>query len=170
MSDGAGSDAADRGLLARVLGAVILRADVYEEVAADPGATIQAGMVVLLVSLIAGIPDYALGWLALGAAAGTSLLHWLLWAGIAYLIGNRVLGAAATWVQLLRALGFARAPGLLLLLDPLVGGVGLAVQIWMLAAGVAAIRQALDSGTWRALLTALIGIVPYWLVLALVLH
>ena len=58
----------------------------------------------------------------------------------------------------------------MLLLDPVVGGVGFVAQLWMLAAGVVAIRQALDFGIVRALLTALLGIVPYWIVLALVLH
>lgn len=170
MSEAAGSGTAARGLLARIFGAAVLRADVYEEVAADRDATIQAGVVVLLVSLIAGIPDYALGWLAMGAAAVTSLLHWLLWAGITYLIGDRLLGGTATWGELLRTLGFARAPGVLLLLDPVVGGVGLIVQLWMLVAGVVAIRQTLGFGFWRALLTAVLGIIPFWLVLALVLH
>lgn len=170
MSDEAASDRAARGLSARMLGAALLRAEVYEEVEADPGATVQAAVVVVLVSLIAGMPDYALGWLAMGAAVATSLLHWLVWAGIALLIGDRLLGGTATWGELLRTLGFARAPGVLLLLDPVVGGVGLIVQLWMLAAGVVAIRQALDFGIWRALLTAVIGIIPYWLALALVLH
>lgn len=180
LSDVAGSDAVGRdvagrgeprrGLPARILGAALLRADVYEEVEADTGATVQAGIVVLLVSLIAGIPDYPLGWLAMGAVAVTSLLHWLLWAGIAYLIGDRLLGGTATWGELLRTLGFARAPGILLVLDPVVGGVGLIVHLWLLVAGVVAIRQALNFGIWRALLTAVLGIVPYWLVLALVLH
>lgn len=170
MSDAAASDGAARGLPARMFGAAILRADVYEEVEADTDATVQAGMVVLLVSLIAGIPDYSLGWLAMGVAVVASLLHWLLWAGITYLIGDRLLGGTATWGELLRTLGFARAPGVLLLLDPVVGGVGLIVQLWMLVAGVVAIRQALDFGFWRALLTAVLGIIPYWLVLALVLH
>lgn len=170
MTDEAASDGAARGLLARMFGAATLRADVYDEVGADPGATIQAAMVVLLVSLVAGIPDYALGWVAMVAAAVTSLLHWLLWAGIGYLIGGKLLGGTATWGALLRTLGFARAPGVLLLLDPVVGGVGLIVQLWMLAAGVVAIRQALDLGMWGSLLTAVLGIIPYWLVLALVLH
>lgn len=170
MSDEAASDGAARGLPARMLGAALLRAEVYEEVEADPGATVQAAVVVVLVSLIAGMPDYALGWLAMGAAVATSLLHWLVWAGIALLIGDRLLGGTATWGELLRTLGFARAPGVLLLLDPVVGGVGLIVQLWMLVAGVVAIRQALDFGIWRALLTAVIGIIPYWLALALVLH
>lgn len=169
-SDAAGSDVAERGLPARMFGAAMLRADVYEEVERDRDATLQAGLIVLVVSLVAAFPDSGLGWLAMGAAAVTSLLQWLLWAGVTYLIGDKLLGGTATWGELLRALGFARVPGLLLLLDPVVGGIGFVAHLWMLAAGVVAIRQALDFGTLRALLTALLGVVPYWVVLALVLH
>ena len=161
---------ADRGLLARMLGAAILRAEVYEEVEADPGATGPAGLVVLAVSLAAAAQDYELGWLAMGAAGVTSLLQWLLWAGITWLIGTRAFGGTATWGELLRTLGFARTPGLLIVLAPVVGGIGFVLQAWMLAAGVIAIRQALDFGTVKAVLTALLGVLPYWFVLALVLH
>lgn len=164
------SDAADRGLLARMFGAAILRAEVYEEVEADTGATAQAALVVLVVSLVTAVQDYELGWLAVASAGVTSLLHWLLWAGITWLVGTRAFRGTATWGELLRTLGFARTPGLLIVLAPVVGGIGFVVQAWMLAAGVIAIRQALDFGTVKAVLTALLGVLPYWLVLALVLH
>lgn len=164
------SDVAGRGLLARMFGAAMLRAEAYEEVEADAGATGQAAMVVLVVSLVTAVQDYELGWLAVASAGVTSLLHWLLWAGITWLIGTRAFGGTATWGELLRTLGFARTPGLLIVLAPVVGGIGFVVQAWMLAAGVVAIRQALDFGTWRAVLTALLGVLPYWFVLALVLH
>lgn len=164
------SDVAKRGPLARMLGAAILKADVYEEVEADPRATAQAALVVLVVSLATAVQDYELGWWPMAAAGVTSLLQWLLWAGITWLIGTRVFRGTATWGELLRTLGFARTPGLLIVLAPVVGGIGFALQAWMLAAGVVAIRQALDFGTRKAVLTALLGVVPYWIVLALVLH
>ena len=164
------SDVAERGLLARMFGAALLRAEVYEEVEADSGATSQAGLVVLVVSLATAVQDYELGWLAVAAAGVTSLLHWLLWAGITWLVGTRVFRGTATWDELLRTLGFARTPGLLIVLAPVVGGIGFVAQGWMLAAGVIAIRQALDFGTVKAVLTALVGVLPYWFVLALVLH
>jgi hypothetical protein len=44
---------------------------------------------------------------------------------------------------------------------PLLGGlVHAAVGIWMLVAGIIAIRQALDFSTGRAILTAIIGWIP----------
>ncbi len=170
MSDQAEGGTPERGLPARMWGAAILRAEVYEEVGRDRGANVQAGFVVLLASLVAAVPDYGLGWDAMAWAAAASLAQWLLWTGITYLIGDKLMGGDAAWGALLRTLGFARTPGLLLGLDPVVGGIGFAVQIWTLAAGVVAIRRALGFGTVRALVTALLGIVPYWVILALVLH
>lgn len=164
------SDVAERGLLARMFGAAILRAEVYEEVEADVGATGQAAGVVVAVSLVTAVLDYELGWLAVASAGAASVLAWLLWAGTTWLIGTRLFGGTASWGELLRTLGFARTPGLLIVLAPVVGGIGFLVQAWVLAAGVIAIRQALDFGTVRAVLTALVGVLPYWFVLALVLH
>ena len=82
------------------------------------------------------------------------------------MIGDRILGGTATWGELLRALGFAQSPGWLGILAflPLLGGlIRFAIAIWVLIAGIIAIRQALDFGTGKAILTAVIG----WLALAI---
>jgi hypothetical protein len=92
-----------------------------------------------------------------------AVLGWLLWSGIAYLIGDKVFGGTATWGELLRTIGFAQSPGVLLILGiiPVLGGlVSMVVGIWMLVAGIVAIRQALDFSTGRAILTALLGWIP----------
>ena len=164
MSDG------PRGLLARMYGAAILKAAVYDEVGADPRATAQAAFVVVLASAAAASLDYGLGWLTMAAAGLANLAQWLVWAGITYLVGDKLLGGTATWGQLLRTLGFARGPGILTVFVPLIGGIQIAVQVWVLAAGIVAIRQALGLGTVRALLTAVIGMVPYWIYHTLFLH
>ena len=164
MSDG------PRGLLARMYGAAILKAAVYDEVGADPRATAQAAFVVVLASAAAASLDYGLGWLTMAAVGLANLAQWLVWAGITYLVGDKLLGGTATWGQLLRTLGFARGPGILTVFVPLIGGIQIAVQVWVLAAGIVAIRQALGLGTVRALLTAVIGMVPYWIYHTLFLH
>ncbi len=101
----------------------------------------------------------------IGAVLG-SLLGWLVWAGITYLIGDKILGGTATWGELLRTLGFAQSPGILAVLGliPLLGGiVRLVLAVWVLIAGVIAIRQALDFSTGKAIATAVIG----WLAIAI---
>jgi hypothetical protein len=90
----------------------------------------------------------------------TALSMWLVWAGITYLIGDKMLGGTATWGELLRTLGFAQAPGLLAVVGvfgPLSGVTELVVSIWLLVTGIVAIRQALDFGTGKAILTAILG-------------
>jgi len=96
-----------------------------------------------------------------------AFVGWLLWAGITYLIGDKLLGGTATWGELLRTLGFAQAPGVLSILGiiPFFGGlVRVAVFIWLLATGIVAIRQALDFSTGKAVATALLG----WLAIAII--
>jgi hypothetical protein len=153
-----------RSFTDRMIAAAKLDIDLYEEVEADTDATMQAAGVVSLVAIasaIGGIDNGATG--VVGGLLG-AIVGWLLWAGITYLIGDRLLGGTATWGELLRTLGFAQAPGVLFALGivPLLGGiVALAVGIWVLVASIIAIRQALDFSTGRAIATALLGFIPF---------
>jgi len=93
-----------------------------------------------------------------------ALVGWLVWAGITYLVGDKVLGGTASWGELLRTLGFAQAPGVLMILGiiPFLGTpITALVAIWMLGAAFIAIRQALDFGNGKTLATVLIGWVAY---------
>lgn len=149
----------------RMLGAARLDVDVFEEVEADTTATGQAAGVVAMVAVAQAVGAAGLG---LGAMIGgliAAFLGWLIWAGVTYLIGDKLLGGTATWGELLRTLGFAQTPGLLVVLGivPIVGGlVRFAVSVWVLVAGIVALRQALDFGTGKAILTAVLG----WLAIA----
>jgi hypothetical protein len=150
----------------RMVGAAKLDVNIYEEVEADTTATGQAAGVVALVAVAQAIGAIGEGTLGLVGGLVGALLGWLIWAGVTYLIGANLLGGSATWGELLRTLGFAQAPGMLAVLGliPVVGGlVRVAVTIWILIAGVIAIRQALDVSTGKAVLTAVLG----WLVLAI---
>ena len=177
-----------RRLPARMLGAVLLRAGVYREVAGARSATGQAAAVVVLVSAIATVRDYGLGWFPMVATGAANLLLWPVWAGVALLVGR---GAARRrregdgggevdvggegggdgrgrqdWLRLLRVLGFARTPGTLVALLPLLGGIQFAANAWVLVAGAFAIRHALGIGFVRAIAAAVLGMVPYWIVVA----
>ncbi|HSK18008.1 MAG TPA: YIP1 family protein [Longimicrobiales bacterium] len=160
---------APRSMTERMIGAAKLNVGVYEEVEADGSATGQAAGVVAIVALCSAIGGIGGG--AQGVFGGliAALLGWALWAGITYLIGDKLLGGTATWGELLRTLGFAQAPGVLFLLGvvPLLGTVVvIIVGVWILVTGVVAIRQALDFGTGRAIATALLGFIPYALLRA----
>jgi hypothetical protein len=144
----------------RMKGAALLDNATYEEVEADTTATGQAAVVVVLGAIASGIGMSGAG--AGGIIAGVlgSLIGWVLWAGITYVIGDKVLGGTATWGELLRTLGFAQAPRVLAVLGIIPGLrwiVALVVGVWVLITGIVAIRQALDFSTGKAVATALLG-------------
>jgi len=148
----------------RVVGAARLDIDTYEEVEADVSATRQAALVVCLAAAAVAIGESRTGLVAVASGVLTELLGWLLWSGITYLIGAKLLGGTATWGELQRTIGFAQGPGLLsmLRLVPVLDGPVLhLVRLWKLIAVIVAIRQALDVGTGRAIVTAALGFIAY---------
>ena len=151
-------------LVDRMVGAAFLKIDTYEEVEHDESATLQAAGVVAMVAVAQAIGASPLGLFGAGRAAVMSLVGWLVWAGISYLVGDKMLGGSATWGELLRTLGFAQAPGLLMILGiipflgtPIVAVVGL----WMLVAAFIGMRQALDFGNMKTAATVVIGWVAF---------
>jgi len=154
-------------LTQRIRGAVALRAATYEEVEADATATPQAMLVVVLAAVAGGVGAIrAMGVGGLLLAALASLLGWYVWAFITFVVGTRLLPGAKTEAdlgQLLRTIGFSAAPGLIRVLGivpALDAPVSFLASLWMLAAMVVAVRQALDyEGTGRAVAVCLIGFV-----------
>jgi hypothetical protein len=151
----------------RMVGASLLSRTTYEEVEADRHATSQALLVVLLSSTGGGVAAAALGAqtiadLVIGIVA--SLVSWIAWAVLTYLIGTHLLPEPQTRAdtgELLRTLGFASAPGILRILAivPIIGLplYGL-VWLWMLVTTIVAVRQALDyTSTARAVGVCVIG-------------
>lgn len=155
----------------RVVGAARLDVRTYEEVEADTSATPQAMGLVVLAALASGVGAIGTGGAGVFATVVGALVGWVVWASLIWLIGAVLLPEKQTEAdvgQLLRTIGFAAAPGLLLVLRllPLIGAlVALLVWIWQLATTVVAVRQALDyKGTGRAVAVCLIGWVIYVMV------
>jgi len=137
----------------------------YEEVESDPSAMGQAIGVVLISSAAAGIGSLA-GSGGLGFITGIlgALIGWFIWAYLTYLIGTKLLPTAQTradYGELLRTIGFSSSPGIIRILGIIPGIRGvvfLVAGVWMLAAMVVAVRQALDyKSTWRAIGVCVIG-------------
>ena len=148
----------------RMKGAAMLDVATYEEVEHDSTATGQAAIVVSIVAVCAAIGSAGEGGVGAITALIAALVGWLVWSGVTYLIGDKLLGGTATWGELLRTLGFAQSPGVLYILGiiPLLGAlVSFFVWIWLLIAGIIAIRQALDFSTGKAVITALLGMAAY---------
>jgi hypothetical protein len=154
-------------LVRRLIGAATLDPATFEEVEADTGATLRALGLVLAVSLAFGIGSRAFG--ATDPAAviffsALALMARAAWAPVTFEIGTRILPGAETRAdvgQLLRTIGFATAPGLLQIFG-VVPGLTLPMfvmtNVWMLAAMIVAVRQALDySSTGRAVAVCGLG-------------
>jgi len=164
----------------RMMRAARLDVSLYNEVEADLNATSQALTVVVITAVASGIGA------ALGAAIGgrptaivgaliggivADLVGWLVWSWVMYFVGTRFFQGTATYGELLRTLGFAYSPGVLLILRfiPVLGGlITLAVAIWRIITGFIAVREALDVDSGKAVATIVIGIVGYIIVLAIV--
>ena len=150
----------------RLVGALALDPAAYEDVEADSGATLAAGATVLLSSFAAGVGAQGFGrdLSQLVPFAMVSLIGWGAWALLTFEVGTRVLPGGRTHAdvgELLRTIGFAAAPGLLLAAGVLPGlavPIFVAVPLWMLAAMVMAVRQALDyTSTIRAVAVCVFG-------------
>jgi hypothetical protein len=152
-------------LTQRMLGAAKLDSATYEEVESDATATPQAMLVVVLANLAAGLSvARELGFGGLVVATLISLVGWLVWAFVAYFVGTRLLPGPRTQAdigQLLRTIGFSATPGLIRVLGIFPGLdwlVSLVAALWMVAAMVVAVRQALDyDTTGRAVAVCAIG-------------
>lgn len=139
----------------------MLDATVYEEVEHDEAALGQAGAVVALAAVAAGIGGLSAG--GLGGLVGgilTAILGWGIGAAVIWLVGVRIMDHTSDMPELLRTLGFASAPGILAVLGiiPLVGWIAvIASAVLSLIAWVIAVRQALDVDTGRAVLVCVLA-------------
>jgi hypothetical protein len=160
----------------RIIRAAKLDVYLYEEVEADQGAMGQAMGVVVLSSVAAGIGTFSKGGLG-GIIIGTigALIGWFVWAYIIYLVGTKLIPEPETKSdtgELLRTIGFSSSPGVIRVIGVIPGLTGLVffiAALWMLAAMVIAVKQALDfTGIARAIVVCLIGwCVQIMIVLAL---
>ena len=141
----------------RVFRAIKIDIDLYEEVEKDKSATIQAGIVVVLSSLAAGVGALQLGASNFLFAPILSLLSWYVWAYVIYFVGVKLFGGPNTKSnhgELLRTIGFSSAPGLIRVFGitpDLMAVTFIGSAFWMLACMVVAVKSALGyNSLWRA--------------------
>lgn len=159
-------------MLGRLLGVLSADANVFEQIEHDVNANFQATAVVTIVTVVSAVLGAATTYNDGGSFVNQLVyqllmgyLSWFFWAGITYLVGTYVFQGRATLGQMLRTLGFAQAPSVLVII-PEVGGI-LALS-WTIAISFVAIRQALDLSNSRTFLTIII-IVSFLVALAFLL-
>lgn len=151
----------------RVVGALKLDPNTFEEIERDPTAMGQAIGVIALAAVSAGIGNIWYGGIS-GILFGiiSSLIGYVLWAVVVWLVGTKVMPDPATkadFPETFRVIAFAAAPGLFgaVTIIPLLGWLLMfLIWVWSIAAMVVAVRQVLDySDTFKAAIVVLIGFV-----------
>lgn len=160
----------------RVVGAMKLDPNAFEDVERDPTAIGQAVGVIVLAAVSAGLGNVFRGGLS-GIVGGAvmSVIGFLVWSLIIWLVGTKVMPEPATkadYPETFRVLGFAAAPGLagIITIIPILGWLlWFLIALWQIAAMVIAVRQVLDyTTTGKAVLVVLIGWVVYFVVVVLI--
>jgi hypothetical protein len=139
--------------LMRVLGVLVLDPVAFEDIEADRRAAMQSAIVVAAVCLSGG---FAAAGLQVAGTAGfvsgvlMALGGWLVWVVTIAALGPYAMAESQTesdFPELLRVLGFAAAPGVFIAfaaMRAVTPVVVATVAIWMVAAAVLGLRQALD--------------------------
>ena len=158
----------------RLYKAITLNVEFYESVEADKSLTRQAMMTVALVSVVQGFVVAGIAPVALTQGVLGSIIRWFIWAFFIAFVGTRILPEPETESdtgELLRTLGFAYAPGLLIVFKflPIIGVfIDPLVVILQLAAMTVAVRQALDfTSTVRAVGVCIVAFVVMLIALSL---
>src|SRR5262245_66635421 len=98
----------------RVKGVLVLDVKTFEEIEADTRANTQALLVVVAASLAAGLgAGLRFGMSGLLRETVGALVGWVMWAGVTWVIGSKILPEPQTRTdmgELLRVIGFAYAP------------------------------------------------------------
>ena len=154
----------------RIVSAIRLDSTLYREVADHDYYNTEAILIAVVVAFVGGLGAALGSGNALSALVGEMvnalLFGWLLWAVVAYLVGD-LFGGRSSLTEMARTLAYAGTPRLLLLLGfiPIIGWL-FVVAGWGLsiAAGVVAIRESMEFDTFKALITAGVGLILYILV------
>ncbi len=98
-------------------------------------------------------------------------IAWILLAALTYFVGTALFNGEATMGEMLRVIGFAQAPRLILLLSFItcLGSIlALISWVWTIAASFIGIRQGLDLDNGKTLATVLIAVVLVWIINAII--
>ncbi len=155
-------------MLQRALRAAALDPRIYREVGAAPELVLQSFLLVGISAVAFGLglrntPVQAFEdtpAMVVLLAGSTILVGWMLWALTAYVVGTLVLRGTAGFRRLLRALGMAYAPGVLLILFevPRAGQPIFTLTLfWVMAGGVVAVREAQGYDWVRSALAGMLG-------------
>lgn len=157
----------------RMIGAMKLDVNTFEEIERDPTAMTQAITVIAIAAVASAIGNMFRAGIGVGTVLALifTMLGYVAWAALVWAIGTKVMPDPTTkadFHETFRVTGFAAAPGVfyLLAIIPFLGPlISFGVAIWSLIVMVVAVRQVLDyKDTFKAVLVCVIGFVAYMII------
>lgn len=122
-------------------------------------------LIVLLVSFCTGIGTiYLTNDSSIFRDLLSSVIGWLIWTSIIFLIGVKIMKNSATFTQLARTLGLAYSPGVLNIFGLLhfISIPLLAItSVWTVISFIYALKHALEISAERAFLISVLSFIPY---------
>lgn len=158
----------------RIVGALTLSPRIFSAIEHDPHALWQAALVVCCAGAARGAGVYGTeGVEGLVGSTAVGVFLWLVGGTLVWAIGVYSLKGKAAWLEVLRTIGFATAPLLLLALRafgiaPLDTPLWIVGHVWAMASLTIATREALDVDTSRALAACILALSVGLFVLATV--
>ena len=155
----------------RVVGALKLDANTFEDIERDRTAMGQAVGIIALAALASNLGQiWRLGFGVMLVGVCSSLVGYVIWSVVVWLAGTKLMPDPATkadFPETFRTIAFAAAPGLIgvVTIIPFLGWLLMliltpVILIWSMAAMVVAVRSVLDySETFKAVIVVLIGFV-----------
>jgi len=153
-------------MMVRTVNVAKLDIPTIEAVEADESLTQEAGTIVAIVAVIGSLGSLFSGkiWLFISSII-ISLIGWAVWSFISSFVAQKVFGKETVDTgEMLRTVGYAYAPFALGIFSfiPILGFLlGLVGFLWALTAIVVGMRQAAEMTTVQALITAVIGVIPF---------
>ena len=149
----------------RVVGAMKLDPNAFEDVERDVTAIGQSVGVIVLAAVASGIGNVYYGGLrGIIYGACMSIVGFLVWSLIVWVIGTKVMPEPTTkadYAETFRVLGFSAAPGIasVITIIPILGWILMfLIWIWQIAAMVIAVKAVLDYSTLgKAIIVVIIG-------------
>lgn len=144
--------------LQRSVGVSRLDVNTFEAVEADTSSTAEAGVVVVVASVLGSLGSlFVNGLWGFIATIAILLIGWFVWAWLSAFIAQKVFNVTTTDTgEMLRTTGYAYAPRVLGII-PFLGFIG---ALWSLVAIIVGMRQAGEMTTVQAVITAVIGFLP----------
>ena len=148
-----------------ILRSIVFDKSVYNEAKLNSAYNSYAVLIIVLASICTGVGTHNLtDDSSIFRGLIFSLIGWLIWTTIIYLIGNKLFNITSDFSNLSRCLALAYSPSIL----NIFGIINVALvpiftltALWTVTSFIYGVKQAYETTVFRAFAISIIGLVPY---------